>query len=123
MNYIKIDEKLFIGIKSNEKSTLVVRNTNANKGNKVKISINKKMPHLNSVHNDLLNISNLHKKEYNHLLFEIDQPIHNSVLGLNSLQNILNKKNEICKEIKSELTEEQFCYLNHEVEEPKLELC
>lgn len=120
MNFVKIDEKMYISVKSDKKNTLIIRDSASNKGNKIKVNLENKHSYLNQFLSDLLNLNVLTKKEFSHLLYEIEQPIHNNVIGINFLKHILENKSNIKSEILNHLTEEQLHYLEKEKIEPNV---
>lgn len=109
MNFVKIDDNIFISVKNDNPETLIIRNSDANKGLKKQVQITQKsFPYLFSLTNNFLNLNKLSKKEYKHLLLEINEEVHNSLIGMNYLNEILKNKNQIKNEIKKFLSEEDF---------------
>lgn len=108
MNFVKIDDNIFVSVKSDNKDILLIRNSNSNKGFKKQLKIaQKNFPYIFSLINNFINLNKLTKKEYKHLLSEINEDVHNSVIGMNYLSEILKNKNQIKDEIKKFFSEEE----------------
>lgn len=108
MNYVKINDKLYISLMkdTNGNSTAILRNSPANKGEKIKLQTNYSSDSiLHSLRTDFNLLNLLNKKNFNIAMEESIKPEPQlSVNGVKQILNIQKEKEIIEKQIELNLT-------------------
>lgn len=108
MNYVKINDKLYISLMkdTNGNSTAILRNSPANKGEKIKLQTNYSSDSiLHSLRTDFNLLNLLNKKNFNIAMEESIKPEPQlSVNGVKQILNIQKDKEIIEKQIELNLT-------------------
>lgn len=122
MNYVKISEKLFVSMSKdrNGNSTAILRNSPANKGDKVKLQINFENSILNSLREEFNSLNSLSKKEYANALKEISKEEPNSdIQGVKELIKINSLSSKLKVQIYESISDNEKQKLEREIKEPE----